>query len=204
MQPEIILASQSPRRRELLGLAVKDYTVIAAEIDEEEIAMALLRNRKEDFLETAKQLVMELAAKKAEVIQRDKPEALVIGADTVVVFNESILGKPRDHKEAYNMIRQLSGNIHQVLTGVCIKFRLQEDRFAAVSQIRFYPWDEQMEREVRAYVASGKANDKAGAYGIQEEAGLWVESITGDYNNIVGLPIAELNKRLKKLLYQAE
>lgn len=204
MQPEIILASQSPRRRELLGLAVKDYTVIAAEIDEEEIATALLRNRKEDFLETAKQLVMELAAKKAEVIQRDKPEALVIGADTVVVFNESILGKPRDHKEAYNMIRQLSGNIHQVLTGVCIKFRLQEDRFAAVSQIRFYPWDEQMEREVRAYVASGKANDKAGAYGIQEEAGLWVESITGDYNNIVGLPIAELNKRLKKLLYQAE
>jgi septum formation protein len=204
LQPEIILASQSPRRRELLGLAVKDYTVIAAEIDEEEIATALLRNRKEDFLETAKQLVMELAAKKAEVIQRDKPEALVIGADTVVVFNESILGKPRDHKEAYNMIRQLSGNIHQVLTGVCIKFRLQEDRFVSVSQIRFYPWDEQMEREVRAYVASGKANDKAGAYGIQEEAGLWVESITGDYNNIVGLPIAELNKRLKKLLYQAE
>lgn len=204
MQPEIILASQSPRRRELLGLAVKDYTVIAAEIDEEEIATALLRNRKEDFLETAKQLVMELAAKKAEVIQRDKPEALVIGADTVVVFNESILGKPRDHKEAYNMIRQLSGNIHQVLTGVCIKFRLQEDRFVSVSQIRFYPWDEQMEQEVRAYVASGKANDKAGAYGIQEEAGLWVEWITGDYNNIVGLPIAELNKRLKKLLYQAE
>jgi len=141
-----------------------------------------------------------LTSKKAEEIHRENPDALVVGADTVVVLNENILGKPRDHEEAYSMIRQLAGKIHHVLTGVSIKYGSMEDRFVSVSQIRFYSWDEQMEREVRAYVDSGKANDKAGAYGIQEEAGLWVESIEGDYNNIVGLPIAELNKRLNKLI----
>ena len=201
MQPEIILASQSPRRRELFKLAVKDFTVKAAEIDEKEIETAVLENRDEDFLETAKKLVIKLASKKAAEIHRKNPDALVVGADTVVVLNESILGKPRDHEEAYSMIRQLAGNIHYVLTGVSIKLGSMEDRFVSTSQIRFYPWDEQMEREVRSYVASGKADDKAGAYGIQEEAGLWVEWINGDYNNIVGLPIAELNKRLNKLHY---
>ena len=179
MQPEIILASQSPRRRELFKLAVKDFTVKAAEINEKEIETAVLENRDEDFLETAKKLVIKLASKKAAEIHRKKPDALVVGADTVVVLNESILGKPRDHEEAYSMIRQLAGNIHYVLTGVSIKLGSMEDRFVSISQIRFYPWDEQMEREVRSYVASGKANDKAGAYGIQEEAGLWVEWIKG-------------------------
>jgi septum formation protein len=98
------------------------------------------------------------------------------------------------------MIKQLSGNTHYVLTGVSIRFEGIEDRFVSVSQIKFYKWNQQMKREVSAYAASGKANDKAGAYGIQEEAGLWVKWIKGDYNNIVGLPIAKLNKRLQKMV----
>jgi septum formation protein len=126
----------------------------------------------------------------------------VVGGDTIVVLDEQILGKPADEMEAYKMIKQLAGNTHQVLTGVSLRYRDQEEWFVATSTIKFYQWDYQMQREVADYVASGKAMDKAGAYGIQEEAGLWVKAIKGDYNNIVGLPIAKLNKRLGKMLEQ--
>lgn len=200
MQPEIILASQSPRRQELLTLVVKDFKVKVSEIDEKKIEMEILKNWDDDFLVTARNLVLALASKKAESIHQVNPEALVIGADTVVVLKDRILGKPRDEREAYNMIKQLSGNTHQVLTGVSLKYKDDHDQFVSASTIKFYKWNKQMEREVKAYISSGKANDKAGGYGIQEEAGLWVKSIKGDYNNIVGLPIAKLNKRLHKLL----
>lgn len=200
MQPRIILASQSPRRRELLELITKDFEIQAAEIDEKRIENIILQNRDDDFTVTAKKLVLELASRKAEVIQKINKNALVIGADTIVVLNNKILGKPTDEVDAYNMIKQLSGNTHQVLTGVSIRFGDVEDRFVSVSKIRFYKWNQEMKREVSAYAASGKANDKAGAYGIQEEAGLWVKWIKGDYNNIVGLPVAKLNIRLNKLL----
>ncbi|WP_205737089.1 Maf family protein [Acetobacterium paludosum] len=200
MNPKIILASQSPRRRELLELAVKDFEIKVADIDEKKIEMAILKNRDGDFLAVAKKLVLELSSRKAQEIQKDNQEALVIGADTVVVLNNQILGKPMDEDDAYRMIKNLSGNTHRVLTGVSIKFGNLEERFVSVSKIKFFSWNKQMKLEVRAYVASGKAMDKAGAYGIQEEAGLWVKWIKGDYNNIVGLPIAQLNKRLNKLM----
>jgi len=199
LNPKIILASQSPRRRELLELAVKDFEIKVADIDEKKIEMDILKNRDGDFLAAAKKLVLELSLRKAQEIQKDNQEALVIGADTVVVLNDQILGKPIDEDDAYRMIKILSGNTHRVLTGVSIKFGNLEERFVSVSKIKFFSWNKQMKREVRAYVASGKAMDKAGAYGIQEEAGLWVKWIKGDYNNIVGLPIAQLNKRLNIL-----
>jgi septum formation protein len=207
VQPKIILASQSPRRRELFKLVVKsqgikDFSVQAAEIDEKRIEAEILRNSEGDFQDTAKKLVGELAARKARVVQKLNPRALVVGADTIVVLDEQILGKPADEMEAYKMIKQLAGNTHQVLTGVSLRYRDQEEWFVATSTIKFYQWDYQMQREVADYVASGKAMDKAGAYGIQEEAGLWVKAIKGDYNNIVGLPIAKLNKRLGKMLEQ--
>lgn len=204
MKPKIILASQSPRRRELLKLVTKDFEIQVPEIDEKRIEHAILQNRDDDFLVTAKRLVLELSSRKATVIQMIHRNALVIGADTVVVLNDKILGKPQDEVDAYNMIKQLSGNTHQVLTGVSIKYGKVEDQFVSVSQIKFYEWNEQMQREVADYVSSGKANDKAGGYGIQEEAGLWVKWIKGDYNNIVGLPIAKLNKRLNRLLDLAQ
>ncbi|PKM61540.1 MAG: septum formation protein Maf [Firmicutes bacterium HGW-Firmicutes-4] len=207
VQPKIILASQSPRRRELFKLVtnshgISDFSIQAAEIDEKRIEAEILKNSEGDFQDTAKKLVGELAARKARVVQKINPRALVVGADTIVVLDEQILGKPADEMAAYNMIKQLAGNTHLVLTGVSIRYRDQEERFVATSTIKFYQWDYQMQREVADYVASGKAMDKAGAYGIQEEAGLWVKSIKGDYNNIVGLPIAKLNKRLGKMLEQ--
>lgn len=204
MKPKIILASQSPRRRELLELVTKDFEIQVPEIDEKRIENAILQNRDDDFLVTAKKLVLELSSRKAAVIQRINRDALVIGADTVVVLNDKILGKPIDEIDAYNMIKQLSGNTHQVLTGVSIRYGKVEDQFVSVSQIKFYEWNEQMRREVADYASSGKANDKAGGYGIQEEAGLWVKWIKGDYNNIVGLPIAKLNRRLNRLLDLAQ
>jgi septum formation protein len=200
LKPKIILASQSPRRRELLKLITENFEIQAAEIDEKRIENEILQNRDDDFLVASKKLVLELASRKAAVVQKINKKALVIGADTIVVLNDKILGKPADEVDAYNMIKQLSGNTHYVLTGVSIRFEGIEDRFVSVSQIKFYKWNQQMKREVSAYAASGKANDKAGAYGIQEEAGLWVKWIKGDYNNIVGLPIAKLNKRLQKMV----
>lgn len=204
MKPKIILASQSPRRRELLELITKDFEIQVPEIDEKRIEHAILQKWNEDFLETAKNLVLELASRKATIIQKINRNALVIGADTVVVLNDKILGKPTDEVDAYHMIKQLARNTHQVLTGVSIRYGKVEDQFVSVSQIKFYEWNEQMQREVAAYVSSGKANDKAGGYGIQEEAGLWVKWIKGDYNNIVGLPIAKLNRRLNRLLDLAQ
>jgi len=207
VQPKIILASQSPRRRELFKLVaksqgIKDFVIQAAEIDEKRIEAEMLADHDGDFQETVKNLVGQLASRKASVVQKINPRALVVGADTMVVLDEQILGKPADEIEAYQMIKQLAGNTHQVLTGVSIRYRDHEERFVAISTIRFYQWDHQMQREVADYVASGKAIDKAGAYGIQEEAGLWVKWIKGDYNNIVGLPIAKLNKQLGKMLEQ--
>ncbi len=200
MKPKIILASQSPRREELLKRVVKEFETQAAAIDEKRIERIVLNNSTDDFMMTVKTLVMELASRKAKVIQKINRRALVIGADTIVVLDNQILGKPEDEIEAYHMIKKLAGNTHQVLTGVSIRYGNSEDCFVSVSKIKFYEWDHQMQYEAAAYVESGKAMDKAGAYGIQEEAGLWVKWIKGDYNNIVGLPIAKLNKRLNKLL----
>ncbi|AWW25557.1 septum formation protein Maf [Acetobacterium sp. KB-1] len=207
LQPKIILASKSPRRQELFKLVVKshgikDFIIQAAEIDEKRIETEILANSDEDFQDAVKILVEELAARKARVVQKINPRALVVGADTIVVIDEQILGKPADEMDAYNMIKRLAGNTHQVFTGVSIRYRDLEERFVVNSTIKFYEWDHQMQREVADYVASGKAMDKAGAYGIQEEAGLWVKWIKGDYNNIVGLPIAKLNKRFGKMLAQ--
>ncbi|WP_303867720.1 nucleoside triphosphate pyrophosphatase [Acetobacterium wieringae] len=207
MQPQIILASQSPRRQELFKLVlsshgIKEFAVQAAEIDEKRIEAEILKKCDEDFPDIVKKLVGELAARKARVIQKINPRALVVGADTMAVLGDQILGKPADEIAAYQMIKALAGNTHQVLTGVSICYRNHEERFVATSTIRFYPWDHQMKRQVADYVASGKAMDKAGAYGIQEEAGLWVKWIKGDYNTIVGLPIAKLNRRLGELLTQ--
>ncbi|AFA48838.1 septum formation protein Maf [Acetobacterium woodii DSM 1030] len=200
LKPKIILASQSPRREELLKRVVKEFETQAAAIDEKRIEQIILNNSADDFMMTVKTLVMELASRKAKVIQKINRRALVIGADTIVILDNQILGKPEDEIEAYQMIKKLAGNTHQVLTGVSIRYGNIEDCFVSVSKIKFYEWDHQMQYEAAAYVESGKAMDKAGAYGIQEEAGLWVKWIKGDYNNIVGLPIAKLNKRLNKLL----
>jgi MAF protein len=144
-----------------------------------------------------------LAREKAAVIQRENREAMVIGSDTVVVLDEKILGKPVDEADASGMLRAMAGKTHSVLTGVSILWGEKEKTFASETKVSFFEWDDRMAEEVKAYVASGKPMDKAGAYGIQEEASLWVSGIEGDYNTIVGLPVALVDKAIHRLLTEA-
>lgn len=205
MDPKIILASQSPRRSELLSLCIKDFAVQVADIDEKAIEERILAESEQGvFIDTAAQLVETLAREKAVVIHSENRAAMVIGSDTVVVLDEKILGKPVDEADAYAMLRAMAGKTHSVLTGVSILWGEKEETFASETKVSFFEWDDRMAEEVKAYVASGKPMDKAGAYGIQEEAALWVSGIEGDYNTIVGLPVALVDKAIHRLLAEAE
>ena len=205
MDLKIILASQSPRRSELLSLCIKEFAVQAADINEKAIEERILAEAGQGtFLDTATELVETLAREKAAVIHRENSEAMVIGSDTVVVLDEKILGKPVDEADAYAMLRALAGKTHSVLTGVSILWGEKEETFASETKVSFFEWDDRMEAEVKAYVASGKPMDKAGAYGIQEEAALWVSGIEGDYYTIVGFPVALVDKAIHRLLTEAQ
>lgn len=197
MKQSIVLASQSPRRKEWLSLCVSDFSVISADIDEKSIEKQILKtNKEEPFLLTASRLVEMLAAEKARVIFKKQPMSIVIGADTVVVHENRILGKPLDESQAYEMLRSYAGKTHSVVTGVSIKNSEKEITFSVESKVTFWDWNKQMEQEVFDYIKTGNPMDKAGAYGIQEMPSLWVKEISGDYPNIVGLPISYVNRAL--------
>lgn len=181
---KIILASASPRRRELLGLITTDFEIITADVDE---------TVNENF--TAEETVMNLSLKKAKAVSEKYQGRVVIGADTVVVCDGKILGKPVDDKDAFIMLKMLSGRTHQVLTGVTITDNTKADCFYVKSDVTFFDLSEE---DILSYIKSGEPSDKAGSYGIQGKGSLFVEKISGDYFNIVGLPISELNRHLKK------
>ena len=180
---KIVLASHSPRRRQLLGQMGLEFTTQSPEIDES----AFHGRDAQDLVET-------LSREKARWVARQQtPDTLVIGADTVVVLDGAILGKPRDGAEAEAMLAALSGRDHQVFTGVTL---CQGDRIltqAEETQVTFRPLTGQ---EIRQYVSTGEPMDKAGAYGIQGLGGLLVEGIRGDYHNVMGLPICRLGRML--------
>jgi len=179
---EIILASKSPRRRELMELLGLPFTVRAAEVDETlapcppEEAVALL------------------SRKKAEAA-RETLDEVVIGADTIVVVDGKILGKPADATDAFRMLRQLSGRRHQVMTGVTVLLGGQCVSVTEVTEVSFRPLTD---GEIRRYIATGEPMDKAGSYGIQTGGALFVDGINGDYYNVVGLPVCRLNRILKE------
>ena len=184
---EIILASASPRRRQLLEmLGVKDLTVCPAR-GEEHIPPGAGPG----------QAVVSLAAQKcSQVAGQFSPDRLVIAADTVVAVDGQILGKPRSQAEAAQMLRSLSGREHHVYTGVAVKYRGESIAEYEQTAVRFR---EMSEREVLAYVASGECMDKAGAYGIQGLGGYFISGITGDYYNVMGLPLCRLGVILGRL-----
>ena len=184
----LILASASPRRRELLEmLGVKHFEVIPAlgeELPHPELSPA--------------ELVRELSRAKASEIAAavDDPEAVVIGADTVVSVDGAVLGKPKDAEDARRMLRLLSDRTHEVFTGVTVLRGGQATTAAERTAVRFRALTE---REIDAYVATGEPLDKAGAYGAQGKASLFVEGIEGDFFNVMGLPLCLLGKILGKL-----
>ncbi len=178
-----ILASASPRRKELLGLVVPEFEIITANIEETCPESVLPENRPEF-----------LALKKAEHIAKSHPESVVIGADTAVFSDGEMLGKPKDERDAENMLALLSGRTHKVITGCAMVKDNQKKSFSVISEVTFY---ELTEKEIKEYVKTKEPLDKAGAYGIQGKGALLVKEIKGDYFNIVGLPVAELKRKLQ-------
>lgn len=183
----IILASGSPRRKELLGKFIPSLEIIPSRADEPsfpELGPA----------ETVKKLAL---IKAREVAGREAGRGdMVIGADTVVTIDNKILGKPRDEAHAGEMLRALSGSVHDVFTGVCIIKDWEECCFAEKTEVYFRRLTDY---EIDAYIASGEPMDKAGAYGIQGIASLFVEKINGDYFNVMGFPVCAAGKQLEKM-----
>ena len=211
----LVLASASPRRQELLRNAGISFTLQAANVDETPLAGELPRECAE-----------RLAREKALAIWRIGPQDSVLGADTIVVVDETILGKPVDAGDAARMLRLLSGRVHRVITGVCLVRAVGSGQWPVVSeaapgaaQLRETPYEilrtgnrelrtasettlvtmsDMSGDEIRDYVATGEPMDKAGAYAIQGIASRWIPRIEGDYSNVVGLPVALVYRMLRE------
>jgi septum formation protein len=185
LRVHLLLASASPRRADLLRAAGFAIDVRPVEIDEQPLAN-----------EEASACVLRLAEAKAAVVARDFPGAAVIGADTVVVVEGRIFGKPSDDRQAADMLTELSGRSHAVLTGVSI--HLGTRRVSAVERTRVWFLPLTMS-EIAWYVATGEPRDKAGAYAVQGIASRFVDRIEGSYTNVVGLPVASVYRLLSEL-----
>jgi len=181
---QLILASASPRRKELLGLFHIPFIIRVADIDE---AMDMA---KAPFDEVAR-----VSRRKALAVPREDGD-VVIAADTIVVCQGRVLGKPHSEEEAKEMLRLLSGRDHQVMTGCTVLKGERCETFTEVTDLHFRPL---RETEIAKYVASGEPMDKAGSYGIQGGAALFCERMVGDYYNVMGLPVCRLGQVLQKL-----
>lgn len=182
---DIILASQSPRRHRLLEELKIPFTVQVSNADE----------TYDDGLYYKEQIPMHLADKKAEAIELKRQDQWIIAADTIVWLDHEAVNKPGDLTEAFNMLQRLSGNVHEVITGVCLRSLLHKEIFYSVTQVFF---NHLSEDEIHYYVNNFQPLDKAGAYGIQEWIGyMGVERIEGSYFNVMGLPVEALYSGLK-------
>ena len=186
---KLILASASPRRKELLAKTGLAFDIIPAK-GEETITKTI-----------PAEVVMELSQQKAgEIAEKQMEECIIIGADTIVAKGDTIMGKPKDEDDAYRMLEMISDDCHQVYTGVTI-IRTGEQTetitFAEQTDVYLYPISN---ADIRTYIESGDPMDKAGAYGIQGDFAVHVKSIEGDYYNVVGLPIGRVYQELKKIL----
>ncbi len=187
---KLVLASQSPRRSELLKQIGLTFTVQVSQVEE-------------TITEKDPQLaVRQLARQKAAAVAAgQETDTLVIGADTVVVLDGKIMGKPQNQEEACEMLELLQGREHSVYTGVALlkveKNEIREKLFSQETRVRLYPMSKE---EIQWYVSTGEPMDKAGAYGIQGLCARFIERIHGDYNNVVGLPVGQLYQEIKEFL----
>ena len=180
----LILASGSPRRKELLGLFGIPFVIRAADIDE------TMDPGQAPFDEVAR-----VSRLKALAVPREQDD-IVIAADTIVVCEGRVLGKPHSREEAVRMLTALSGRDHQVMTGCTVLYGDKSETFTEVTHLHFR---ELSEKEIKRYVQSGEPMDKAGAYGIQGGAALFCEKLEGDYYNVMGLPVCRLQKALRRI-----
>lgn len=182
----IILASKSPRRQELIRNITEDFEVIVSDV-EETLPEGI----------SPEEAPVYLAGIKARAVSAIHPDRVVIGADTVVILDGEVLGKPRDAADAHMMLKRLSGRVHTVITGCSIIKNGRERSFSESTKVGFYSLSD---TEIDEYISTGEPFDKAGAYGIQGRAMLFVRGITGDYFNVMGLPVARLGRELKAFL----
>ena len=179
-QSKLILASNSPRRSHLLAQAGLNFSVIPSDVDEQKLAMS-----------DPDEYVRALAESKARDISEKHPDSWIIGADTIVLIEQQILGKPDSEDAARKMLRRLSGKTHQVYTGYCICCKREKRLFSDVVKTDVY-FKELSDREIEWYIQTGEPFDKAGGYGIQGIGAFLVERISGSYTNVVGLPVCEV------------
>lgn len=183
----LILASSSPRRKQLLENLHLSFQIKSSEADETF-----------DPNLSPEEIVMELANRKAKAVYEENSSSFVIGADTIVVADGTVLGKPKNEREAFEMLKQLSGKQHEVFTGVSILSPNYSSRFYEKTEVSFW---ELADADIEAYVRTGEPLDKAGAYGIQEFGSTLVRKINGDYFAVVGLPVSKTIRELKKAGY---
>ncbi len=182
----ILLASASPRRRELMKVITEDFTAVSTNADE------TLPNDISPL--KASEYLAEL---KADSVSEQYPEDMIIGCDTTVVCGSMILGKPSDRDECRRFMKLLSGNTHLVITGCCIVQGKKKISFSEITEVTFRSLSD---NEIEEYINTDEPYDKAGGYGIQGKASLLIEKINGDYFNVVGLPVSRLNQEIKKFI----
>lgn len=182
---KLILASGSPRRRELLSLYTTDFEVCASDFDERAVQA-----------ESPAALAEALARGKCLAVSGQNPGCLVVGSDTVVELDGEVFGKPKDADDARRMLRALSGRTHQVHTGVCVSDGTTAESFVDTCKVTFFPIPEE---EMERCIASGEPFDKAGAYAIQGQAALWLDRLEGDYYTIMGLPVSRTARLLERV-----
>ena len=183
-----ILASKSPRRIEILKMIGLDFDIAPSELDE-----------KREINLKGKLFAEYWSKEKAKLISNQYPDSLVIGADTIVVFNDQLLGKPKDKNDSKNMIEMLSGNTHEVITGVTlicknkqISNTFSESTYVSVRKIP--------SNQINFYIDNYKTTDKAGSYGIQEWFSIWIKKIDGCYYNVMGLPISRFHSEYSEII----
>lgn len=182
----IILASSSPRRVDLLKRIIPDFEISPSSINENNLITDNI---------PVSDIPEFLAVKKVLDVYNKNPNKIVIGADTAIIFEDKIYGKPKDKFEAKKMLSLFSNKTHYVITGVCIASNKQTLSFSSVNEVTFYDLSSS---EIDEYLSCNEYIDKAGSYAIQGKGALLIKSIKGDYNSIVGLPIAEIKRMLKK------
>lgn len=180
---QLVLASQSPRRKELLEKCGIPFITDPADIDE---------TRKAE-LDVPDQ-IQDVSVRKATAVLKRHPDGIIIGSDTAVVIHGKILGKPQDEEKAFSMLKELQGNTHQVVTGLCILSSHRKYQNVTVTDVTFATMSDE---EIRKYIATGECMDKAGAYGIQGYGGRYITGIRGDFYSVMGLPLHLVYEEMK-------
>lgn len=181
-----ILASASPRRKELLKKIIDDFKIIPSSIDESKLTISN---------QSIFDIPEYLATQKALDVLKSNVNDIVIGSDTIIIHNNKIYGKPQNKNDAKEMLLSFSGKTHFVVTGVCIASQKRTISFSSINEVTFYDLTED---EIENYLKDDEYKDKAGSYAIQGMASLFIKKINGDYNSIVGLPVSEINRYIKK------